>query len=130
MGERHANDINENDIAACANGIDDDGDGQVDYPNDPGCDDVYDDTENDASSGGAGGAGGMGAGGDDTVGAGGAMTQGPPPDHGGVQFGEGGSNTDSGCGCRVAGHGSRHASLWLFLAAAALGLIRRRRRTQ
>ncbi len=33
--------------AACANGADDDGDGKVDYPNDPGCDSAADDDETD-----------------------------------------------------------------------------------
>jgi hypothetical protein len=34
---------------ACDNGLDDDGDGLVDYPDDPGCDDVDDGSENSAA---------------------------------------------------------------------------------
>ncbi len=34
-------------VAACSNGLDDDGDGHLDYPDDPGCADANDDTETD-----------------------------------------------------------------------------------
>jgi hypothetical protein len=30
---------------ACSDGVDNDGDGQIDYPNDPGCISRYDDNE-------------------------------------------------------------------------------------
>ena len=39
----------------CSNGIDDDSDGQIDFPNDPQCDSLLDDTE--ADGGGSGGSG-------------------------------------------------------------------------
>lgn len=35
---------------ACSNGIDDDGDGKIDYPEDPGCSSIYDDDERDTPS--------------------------------------------------------------------------------
>ena len=35
---------------ACSNGIDDDGDGKIDYPEDPGCSSIYDDDERDVPS--------------------------------------------------------------------------------
>ncbi len=38
----------------CSNGLDDDGDGNVDYPSDPGCESISDDTEADTQGGGGG----------------------------------------------------------------------------
>ncbi len=125
-----ANDINEDDIAACANGLDDDGDGNIDYPNDPGCDDVYDDIEDDNGMG-TGGGGGMsaGAGGMTGVG-GGAIPQGDPPDLGGVtDLDGGGSDADSGCGCRTVGKQPPTTPVWLLLAVfLGMGMRRRGRR--
>ena len=37
--------------AACNDGVDDDGDGNVDYPNDPGCDSILDNDETDSCPG-------------------------------------------------------------------------------
>lgn len=39
----------------CNNGIDDDGDGLIDFPADPGCTSIWDDDESDVSGGGGGG---------------------------------------------------------------------------
>ena len=47
-------------LAACADGIDNDGDGLIDYPNDPGCLSITDNDETNVSSGGGGGGGGGG----------------------------------------------------------------------
>lgn len=44
----------------CSDGTDNDGDGKIDYPNDPGCASSGDDNETDPSSGGGGGGGGGG----------------------------------------------------------------------
>ncbi len=44
----------------CFDGLDNDGDGKIDYPNDPGCSSPNDDDETDSSPGGGGGGGGGG----------------------------------------------------------------------
>mgnify|MGYP001595737123 CR=1 FL=1 len=44
--------------AQCSNGMDDDGDGKIDYPADPGCSSAADASESSSSDGGTGGGGG------------------------------------------------------------------------
>jgi hypothetical protein len=111
--------------AACGNGLDDDGDGLVDYPADPDCASAGGTSEGepppDAGAGGAAGAGGSSAG----DGSGGLMPA------GGVEEGAGpGASDGSGCGCAVAGSTSGAAAAlgWIAIAAAAAAWISRRTR--
>ena len=103
----------------CNDGVDDDGDGLTDYPEDPDCTSVLDPDESGplgmGGSGGGGGAGGA-AGGE-----GGATSSGGGAAGGG----------QSGCQCAWAGEGSSPeedgSGMLVVVAALALGAIRRSR---
>ena len=107
----------------CNDGLDDDGDGLTDYPEDPDCTSLLDPDESGplgmGGSGGEGGGGGLSGG---SGGAGGAISQG-----GG---GKSAVSTASGCDCRLgaAPEGDVSMPLLGFAVAALIGAGRRRRR--
>ncbi len=101
----------------CNDGLDDDGDGLADYPEDPDCTSVLDPDESGPLGQGTGGGGGQGGAGGGTGGVGGT---------GGDGDGNGDGGT-SGCGCRLARDGGE--GVWgLFGLALGAALVRRRRR--
>ena len=105
----------------CNDGLDDDGDGLADYPEDPDCTSLLDpDESGPLGMGGSGGGGGGGAG---TGGTGGAVAGAGGGTSSGGAGGAGGGAGD--CGCRTAPAGD--ASGWIGGFVAAMGLVRRRR---
>ncbi len=123
-----ANDVSEQDLAACANGVDDDADGLVDYPLDPGCSSAFDDDETATSGQGGGGGGSVGVGvGPAGVGGGGEITNGVPPDQGGVPGDETETGGADGCDCAVDGaRGDGRGLLGVLVLVAAVARRRRR----
>jgi hypothetical protein len=102
--------------ADCDDGLDNDGDGFVDYPADPECSSILASSEGDPPpDGGLGGGGGQGGQG----GAGGGQ---------GGQGGAGGASEGEGCGCRIAAEERASEGLYLLIAAGGLALARRRAR--
>lgn len=112
--------------AECNDGIDDDGDGLTDYPEDPDCVTILDPDESGPlgeGAGGAGGSGGAGGGG----GNGGAGGGSGGVDGGGT--GGGASAGDSGCACGVAGVADGTALVnWAFLLLLGVPGLRSFRR--
>jgi MYXO-CTERM domain-containing protein len=116
-------------IPAYANGLDDDSDGLIDDPSDPGCSSAHDDQEDDAPSDASVDASDSGAGGSDGGAGDATVSNGTPPDLGGTrQRSADSGGEEGGCGCRSAGrdHGDSPASGLLVLVAAALLGLRRR----
>ncbi len=102
----------------CDDGLDNDGDGLVDYPADPGCSSILAASEGDPPvETGAGGSGGSGG----ASGAGGAGGQGGAGGAGGA-----GSSDGKGCGCAIVGDARPSSWLTAMLVSALLGLRRRR----
>lgn len=93
------------DGADCLDGLDNDGDGAVDWPADPGCTSALAVSEEDAPGEGGGGAGAAGA----------------------APASSATETDESACGCRVVGEGSSPAG---GLGAAALAVLWARRRTR
>lgn len=111
----------------CFDGLDNDGDGLVDYLEDPGCGSAYGDSEglppSDAGAGGGGAGGGGGGTGGGPAGGGAGGTGGEGGGNGGSTSGKSG-----GCACVVGGAGQAPLSAFAALTLALAAMARRRRR--
>lgn len=102
----------------CDDGLDNEGDGLVDFPEDPDCVSATGSSEGEAPVGGGGAGGAASTGGGGGQGAEGGASPG----------GAGSGESDDGCGCRAAGKaGPRTSAWWLMLLGAAVPVWRRRR---
>lgn len=99
----------------CDDGLDDEGDGLIDYPADPDCSSILASSEGEPPPD-----GGLGGGGGGSGGSGGAASGGGGP---GGSGGDGGGA--KGCGCAIDDAGPESAAI--ALAAVALGLASARR---
>ncbi len=100
----------------CNDGLDDDGDGLADYPDDPDCTSLLDPDESGPLGMGGSGGGGGATGGGGTAGSGGATSTG----------GAGGAPAPaSDCGCRTAPEGDARG--WIGAWILGIGLLQSRR---
>lgn len=131
QSDSHVIEIRSTPLAECEDGQDNDADGAIDFPEDPGCTAPFDSDEREphgvppyepGTGGSAGQAGSVPEGGAGAwpAGGGGAGTGAQPGSPGPTAS----SDSSGGCGCRTAPPARGHALVLLWLAA---GLLRRRR---